>query len=791
MKEKASYEQLQARIRELEKRAGGLPPALHDLENLVDQLPGAVFRAQISDHGPRRFLLLSQGIKSLCGCPREDFLGPGARSFFDMVMPQDRSQVADSLRQAALQQRSYSVSYRLRQKDGRWLWVKENGRGYRDEQGCHWVEGAILDAHEQWHARTISQVLMGIAKAVNTTHDLDEFYRSIHHALDSHLDLPNFAIAIYNRRDDRIDFPYYVDQMDQQYPVIQGLADSGSLSAEVILTGKPLLINREQIEARTRRLGKAPPGNTCAVWLGVPLIVENQVIGTVLTQSYTDPDRFSEQDKDLLALVSAQVAQAIERKRRDQAIVESEQRYRETFRAIPDPIIIIRVSDGIVLNVNDGFCRLTGYDRSTVVGRAVKDVNFFVSDSERQDLTRLALRQGWVLGHIIQCRHKNGAVLDLMFSIRSLNIDGEVSMVAVARDVTETRAMEQEKKRLEAQFHHAQKMEALGALAGGIAHDFNNLLMGVQGNVSLMAMGDALDRADRERLENIERYVVSGSHLARQLLGFARGENFRIRPVDLKGVIEKSVGLFGRTKKEISVHLDLADSLWTALADEGQIEQVLLNLCVNAAHAMPGGGALHVQACNVTVEPSQGHGLDLDAGRYAAVSVSDTGHGMDEQTRLRIFEPFFTTKTKDRGTGLGLASAYGIIKNHGGAIAVQSRPGHGSTFTFYLPVTDAAGYEIKVAKESTTAGQESILLVDDEPMVLEVAAEMLQSLGYRVVQSRDGVSALDLFSKDPAAFDLVILDMIMPGLGGAGCLYPIKRSSARCANPDLQRIQPR
>ena len=742
------------------------PLAFGELKGLVDRVPGAVFRAEIDAEGRRRFSFVSSGIEALCGCAAETLCRTGAPTFVERIFPEDRDRIAAAIDRAVCAQTGYTVSYRLNNGAGRWRRVRENGRALRDDEGRLWIEGALTDIHDQWYAEAVNHALMRISSAMNATSDLDELYWSIHQALDSLLDLSNFAIAIYNRQADRIDFPYFVDQMDEKFPVIHGLADSPALCAEVIRTGRPLMIDREAIKARTRRLGKPPPGSRCKIWLGAPLIVDEQVIGTVLTQSYTDENRFGPGDMDLLISVSAQVAQAIERKRRDQAIAESAKLYRESFLAIPDPIIIIRADDGRILNINEAFCRMTGYAPEDVLNRQVGGLGFFVSEDERRRLTRRTLRQGWARGQVARCRHKNGLILDMMYSLRCLNIDGEPCLVAAARDVTEIRAMERAKQQLEVQFHQAQKMEALGTLAGGIAHDFNNLLMGIQGNVSLLRMGGALDPADAERLENIERYVGSGSKLTRQLLGFARKEYFEIKPVDLNAVIEKSVDLFGRAKKEIIIHLDLDSALWTALADVGQIEQVLLNLCVNASHAMPAGGNLRVRTRNADVDDSRGQTLGLAPGLYTEVSVADTGHGMDEQTLRRIFEPFFTTKAKDRGTGLGLASAYGIIEKHGGIIAVESRPGIGSTFTFYLPATDTGERSREQAEERTDTGSETILLVDDEPMVLEVAAEMMKKLGYRVEKANDGATAVAAFDRDPDAYDLVVLDMVMPGMGG-------------------------
>ncbi|MGC9323454.1 MAG: PAS domain S-box protein [Desulfomonilia bacterium] len=331
-----------------------------------------------------------------------------------------------------------------------------------------------------------------------------------------------------------------------------------------------------------------------------------------------------------------------------------------------------------------------------------------------------------------------------------------------------------EKKNLENQLIRAQKLEAIGTLAGGIAHDFNNLLMGVLGNVSLMQMEESMGEPTRDRLKNIEQYVQRGSELTRQLLGFARGGKYEVKTTDIAEFIRQSSEMFGRTKKEVRIHNKFAHDLWSVDVDQGQMEQVLLNLYVNAWQAMPRGGDLYLSAENVelgevVVEP---HGLC--AGEFVKISVTDTGVGMDESIRERVFEPFFTTKERGRGTGLGLASAYGIVKNHGGFINVESELGVGSTFIVYLPASDKQVELDTVVREEMRHGNETILIIDDEEMIIEVGSEMLSSLGYLVLTARGGREGIDVYREKKDEIDLVILDMIMPDLGGKDTFDQLK-----------------
>jgi two-component system cell cycle sensor histidine kinase/response regulator CckA len=339
----------------------------------------------------------------------------------------------------------------------------------------------------------------------------------------------------------------------------------------------------------------------------------------------------------------------------------------------------------------------------------------------------------------------------------------------LSEEIEERKRAEKGRAELESKLQEAQKMEALGKLAGGIAHDFNNLLMGIQGNTSLMLLKMVPDHPHFERLRNTEQYVLKGSELTRQLLGFARGGKYEVKPTDLNTLIKECSGLFGRTKKEISIRLNFECELWTVSIDRGQIEQVLLNLFVNAWHAMPGGGNLDIETKNVILEGRNVKGPECaKPGKYVKTSVTDKGIGMDQKTIKRIFDPFFTTKEMSRGTGMGLASAYGIIQNHNGFFEVESEVGRGSVFSFFLPAVDGSASKDEACDHTELLdGEETIMVVEDEEMIADVASEMLKNLGYTVLTARSGQEALELYEKQDAPIDLVILDLIMPGMSGS------------------------
>ncbi len=466
------------------------------------------------------------------------------------------------------------------------------------------------------------------------------------------------------------------------------------------------------------------------------------------------------------------------RKEAEERLRNAEEKYRNIFE---NSVLGIfqTTPDGRFLSANHSAARIHGYDSPEELMKTVTDIGQFYVSQERRAEFNLSMReQGFVEGFEVEMKRKDGSINWVSLSTRAVRDDrgNTIYCEGTLEDITE-------RKRIESELQQSQKMEAIGTLAGGVAHDFNNLLMGIQGYTSLMLFKMNSGDEHYEKLKNVEQLVRSGADLTKQLLGFARGGRYQVKVTDLREILRNVSAMFMRTKKEITVHERYEDDLYQVDVDQSQIEQAFLNLYVNAWQAMPGGGHLYVEAHNVALDKNYVKSLSIQPGKYVLVSVTDTGVGMDEKTVQRVFEPFFTTKEMGRGTGLGLASVYGIVKGHKGLINVYSQMGHGTTFNVYFPASKKEPKRMEEIPEELITGTETILLVDDEEMIINVGKEILQTLGYKVITASGGHEAIDVFKTRHREIALVILDMIMPDLEGGRTFDALKR-----INPDVRVI---
>ena len=450
-----------------------------------------------------------------------------------------------------------------------------------------------------------------------------------------------------------------------------------------------------------------------------------------------------------------------ERKQAEEELRQSEKRFREMADLLPTIVCEMDTGNRFTYTNRMGF-ETFGYSQTDL------DAGLFITDLIHPDDLAAALRR---VGQISkELRHgseeyrflrKDGSEVIGLADSAPIYWDDE--FIGIRFSITDTT----ERKRLESQLQQAQKMEAIGTLAGGIAHNFNNLLMTITGNLSLMSLETHPDHTNHKYLKNIKQAAQSGAKLTGQLLGYARGGKYEVTPLNLNVLAKETCEVFGMTHKDIIVHQDLAEDLAETKADRGQLEQVLLNLHINAAEAMPEGGEFFIKTANVSHRDIVNRSFTARPGKYVLLMVRDTGAGMDKKTMACIFDPFFSTKGLAKSAGLGLASAYGIIKNHDGYIDVESKKGQGTTFYVYLPASEKkVGEIVKGSEVATERGTGTILLVDDEDMVLDVGTQLLKSLGYSVLEARDGMEAIDIYKKKSGIIDMVFLDIVMPGMSG-------------------------
>jgi len=447
------------------------------------------------------------------------------------------------------------------------------------------------------------------------------------------------------------------------------------------------------------------------------------------------------------------------------ALRESEKRFRALTEASPD-IVMLFDREGRHLYCNLAIKKYTKLAPEDFIGKTHRELNFppgLVDEVEK------AIEEVFHTGKTIrrQLFLKNGLCFDwLLTPILSQN--GEVSQViTTARDITEI-------KKIEEALIRSEKMEAIGNLAGGVAHDFNNILQAVLGYATLIQVNHPKESDDYVRAQLIINAASSAMELIRRLLGFARSSPGEIKPLDINDEITKVVQMYGRTRKGIEIHIKLGHNLPTIEGDSVQLEQVFLNILVNAGQAMPEGGDIYIETKEVLVDEQTARIHRAKAGHYVKVSITDTGIGMDEETRSRIFEPFFTTKSPEEGTGLGLTTAYGIVKAHRGYISVYSEKGQGTTFGVYLPASGKETVERQKMEKTIPTGSETILVVDDELPVLDVAADLLEYLGYKVLKATGGEEAIRIYGEKREEIDLVILDMIMPRMNGKDVFLRLK-----------------
>jgi len=657
-----------------------------------------------------------------------------------------------------------------------------------------------------------SMLVQEIGQASSNILNIDKLLEFAMESFEKRLDFDRGLIMLANRERTRlvyrVGYGYSRDEEDILKSTEFHLDNPKSRGPFIVSfkQQKPFLINdlnefEKNVSERSREFALRMGVKS---FICVPIIYEGTSEGILAVDNHRSNRPLNQSDINLFLGIAPQLGISINNARSYELIREREQRFRALSENAPDIIYTLNV-DGRFSYVNPAWGKILGYQKEEIIGKLFTD---FI---KKEDMERFipafnSIRDNrqTIIDLFVPILHKDGSER-LFYMSGAPDTDSEGNVIGVVgtfKDVTdlkksefelrgmneslrqeieERKLAEAKRSDLERQLRQAQKMEAVGTLAGGLAHDFNNLLMGIQGYTSLMLLNTNESHNHYEKLKNIEKYVVRGSDLTKQLLGFARGGKYEVRPTNMNELIKTSSQMFGRTKKEISISTSLESKIWGVEVDQGQIEQVLLNLYLNAAQAMPGGGNIYIETKNIIIDENEPRKKYFKPGKYVRIIVKDTGVGIDENTKGRIFDPFFTTKEMGRGTGLGLASAYGIIKSHNGFINVESEVGRGSDFIIHLPASEKASKKETVIIEKLFMGKETLLLVDDEEDILKIGIEMLSNLGYKVMSVRSGIEAVKLFKEKKEEIHLVILDMVMPEMNGSETFDLLKK-----IQPDLK-----
>jgi two-component system cell cycle sensor histidine kinase/response regulator CckA len=678
-----------------------------------------------------------------------------------LIVPPDRYAETAWIGECIKTESKLSLETRRQRKDGSLVEVLLSTSPVMLDGKRVGAYASYRDITEQKRAEELNAALYTIAARSQSAEDLQQFFAAIHNILGQLMNARNFYISLYDPQSQLLSFPYFVDEQDPTptpKPLGRGLTEY------VLRSGEPLLATPAVFDDLVRRGEVEFIGASSLDWLGVPLKSGTTCIGALVVQSYNENARFGERDREILKFVSQQLAAAIEHKRYEEALRRSEARSRSLILSAAFGICRCTLG-GRFLDVNPALITMLGHGSVEDLLRLDVRNEVFVIP---RDLDRLAedyRYAGSLNGVEVQWKRKDGRIITVRLSgcaASSTDEPGEVVLEMIAEDITDRRQLEE-------QLRQAQKMDAVGRLAGGVAHDFNNLLMVINGYTEVLL--EQLEKSSpmHHKVQSIQQAADRAATLTRQLLAFSRKQLLELKVVDVNTVIGDMERLL---RPLIGENIELVTRLSTQTghtrADAGQLEQVIMNLVVNAKDAMPEGGKLTVQSSDVTVRQNFSEHRFIQTGRYAVISVADTGHGMDKETQSRIFEPFFTTKEKGKGTGLGLSTVYGIVKQSNGYVFAESEPGAGTTFYVYLPRVEESAEELAPAKspENEAGGCETVLLVEDEESVRELVRVTLASRGYNVLEAENGESGLRIAEGFKEHIDILITDVMMPGIGG-------------------------
>ena len=726
---------------------------------LFESIPLPVF---IYDLETFQLLNVNKAASALYGYERDEFL---AMTVMELRPSEDVEKLLRTLPSLASEPRNFGI-WRHRKKDGTNFYVEVTSYALA-LSGRRVRVSVVNDVTQRRRNEAELSVISEIIQGVSHTTNLDELLRLIHRSLCRVIYAENFFLTLYDEQTQLFTFPFFIDKYDSA-PAATRM--SKSCTAYVFRTGKSLLLTEDRYQQLIRQGEIELLGTHSPSWLGVPLRTPAKTIGVLVMQHYEDANAYCQHDLDLLESVAGQIALAIERKRSDEALRETNQTLQEIIQSVPMAITAF-APDGRVKMWNAASERIFGWTAEEAMNG---DINSIPEELREESRIRReeVLNGGRFSDFETQRLTKDGALIDVSISAAPLlDTNGETgSVLIVAADISERKRSAAMLRQTEDQLRQSQKMEAIGLLAGGVAHDFNNLLTAIIGYSQLLLGRPNNDEKSRTSLQEIKKAGDRAASLTSQLLAFSRKQVLTPKIMDLNSIVLNTEKMLRRLiGEDISLNTSLQTFTSRVKVDPGQIEQVIMNLAVNARDAMPNGGGLTIETADVVLDEhyAKRH-AGIAPGCYVMLAVSDTGCGIDAETQSRIFEPFFTTKEVGKGTGLGLLTVYGIVKQSGGYIWVYSELKMGTTFKIYLPrfTEESDTLALDLTERKLPAGSETILLVEDEEVVRTLVKSLLSERGYRILSASSGKEALRISWEHDGPIHLMLSDVVMSQMNG-------------------------
>ena len=719
---------------------------------------------------------INSRMSDLCGYTAEEMIGKRA---YALLLPEDEWEVMVDRNKDRVHGKLERYEIFMKRKDGTRFWTEINASPYRDTDGkIIGTLGAVTDIQERKRSEALQSALYRIAEKTHSSVDLPDFYFSVHGIINELMSAKNFYIALYDASTHILSFPYFVDEVDPQ-PQPKKLGKG--LTEYVLRTGQPLLASPEVFERLLISDDVESIGAPSIDWLGVPLKAGEATFGAIVVQSYTESTRYGQKELEILTFVSQHIATAIQRK-------ADEERFRAVWEHSADGL---RLTDkeGRIVMVNSAFSQIMKLPGKELEGdflsRTFSPADGPAMLEEYRNGFESEKAPARFIGDVTLW---NGEEVPLEIS-NSFIIFGanDRMLLSVFRDTSERRLLEN-------QLLHAQKMESVGVLAGGIAHDFNNVLSMILTSAEMLKEKTRGDKALQRYADMVATAAERGASIAKQLLLFARTDKSKLKPMSVSTVVLEVQKLLEHSlPKTISIKSEIETSDAMILGDSDQLHQALLNLALNSRDALEGkteNGTIVFHVATIGHEELAKKFPQIQGQPYVSVGVWDNGIGMTEETKQRIFEPFFSTKGRGKGTGLGLSIVHGIVNNHHGVIDVVTAPGEGTRITFYFPLVVAdsrktsGDHGTKPFQQKNHEGHiPTILVVDDEAGLREMLTEILQGKEYGVLTASNGIDAIQKYKEHHDRIDMVISDLGMPLMGGEEVFQKLKE-----INPGVKMV---